>query len=331
MPIKIDEISKILVIQFEPFGDILLNTAYLPALRKKFPKAHIVFLARTPFHKVLENNPHIDEVMVFKQGKGMGYVLSRIKVFARVFARRFDIVIDQMRGTGSAQIAMFSMARYRLGWANSRVAFMYNIPVLPGENRYSASMKFDLLKPLGIDEEPYKLHYHIKDESFQYIDQWIEENHLTDFVCISPGSPVPKKKWRLENYAQVADMIIEKLGLPVVILWGPREMDDVNGVISHMKRDALIAPPTDFNQGAAMLTRAKLLVCNDGGINHLCASTGTPALSIFGNTNPINWCPKPLGNYRCLYVPDHPKDDGNRFGISPETVMKNIEQMLQRQ
>ncbi len=328
MCIRPDKIKKILIIQYEPFGDVLLNTGYLPFLRKKFPEAHIVVLVRHPYSTVLEGNPDIDELMVFRQGKGLGYIFSRLGVFLRVFRRRFDLVLDQMRGTGSAQMTFFSFARYRIGWKNSRLKFVYNVRVSEGEPRYSGALKFDLLKPLGITQQPFKLFYHIKDESLEYIDDWLRDKISGEFVCIAPGSPVPKKKWNPESYAQAADGIVERLGLPVVLLGGPAELDDMRKVASLAKCEALIAPPTDLNQAAAMLKRAKLLLCNDGGMNHLCVTTGTPALSIFGNTKPINWCPSMMGNYRCLFNPNHPKDDENRFGITPEMVVNMIVEMI---
>ncbi len=328
MRIRPEKIKKILIIQYEPFGDVLLNTGYLPFLRKKFPGARIVFLVRYPYSVVLEGNPDIDELMVFRQERGIGYIFSRLMLFMRIFRRRFDLVLDQMRGTGSAQMTFFSFARYRIGWKNSRLKCFYNVLVPEGEARYSAALKFDLLKPLGIAEQMFKLFYHIKDESLEYIDDWLRDKNLENFVCIAPSSPVAKKKWNPESFAQAIDGIVERLGLPVVLLGGPNEMEDMRKVASFAKHEPHIAPPTDFNQAAAMLKRAKLLLCNDGGMNHLCVTTGTPALAIFGNTKPINWCPSMMGNYRCLFVPNHPRNDENRFGITPEMVVNTIVEML---
>ncbi len=324
-----ENIRKILIIQYEPFGDVLLNTGYLPFLRKKFPKARIVFLVRHPFNIALEGNPDIDELKVFKKGRGIGYLFSRFGLFAWICGQRFDMVIDQMRGTGSAQMTFFSFARYRVGWQNSRLTFVYNITAPEGKPRYSAALKFDLLKPLGIDEQPFKLFYHIKEKSFEYIDSWLSENKISEFICIAPGSPVPKKKWNPKCFAEVADFIVEQQGTPVVLLGSPSEQGDLKNVASKMKHRPYYAPPTDFNQAAAMLKRAKLLVCNDGGMNHLCVTTGTPALSIFGRTKPVNWCPSMMGNYRCMHVPNHPQDDEKLFGVTSHMVIENIREMLE--
>ena len=54
---QLKEIHKILIIQQKPFGDILLNTGYLPELRRHFPQAQIDFLIQRPYLTVLEDNP----------------------------------------------------------------------------------------------------------------------------------------------------------------------------------------------------------------------------------------------------------------------------------
>ena len=329
---KINEscIKKILIIQIKPFGDVLLNTAYFPFLQKKFPKAKIDFLVNLPFHKVLENNPFINELIIFKKKRGFFYFLERINLFIRLYKKKYDLIIDQMRGTGSAQITLFSGAKYRLGFKNSRWSFVYNIKATELSQRYSASMKFDLLKPLGIKEQPYKLQFIIKPESKSYINDWLEKKGLRKekVICISPGSPVLKKKWKLENYAALGDLILKNIDIKLILLWGPKEKNDVDLVYSLMKNKPIIALPTNFNQVAALLKKSELLICNDGGINHLSVATEIPSLAIFGNTNPINWAATNFKNHYYLYNKEFDSTKDNSFGISPKMAYEKVRSIL---
>ncbi len=330
MEINFNEIQKILIIQYQPFGDVLLNTGYLPALRKKFPSAKIDYLVRKPYHVVLENNPYLDELVTFDSAKGIQYLFERIKLYFRIRQRRYDLVIDQIKGTGSAQMVLVSGAKYRLGYKDARWAFIYNVKANRGEKRYYSSLKFDLLQPLGIKEEPHQLYYYIKPESFQYIDNWLSEKALIDkkIICISPGSPVPKKKWKHNHYAQVADLILENTDREVVLLWGPREEDDVDAVVRSMKNKPIIALPTDFNQAGALLTRSELLICNDGGINHLAVAVKTPTIAIFGNTNPVKWVNMVSGINHYFYNENFNSKKDNSFGISPDIVFQKIKELI---
>ena len=95
MAINLQEIKKILIIQYQPFGDVLLNTGYLPALRKKFPDAKIDFLVRHPFETVLLNNPNLDELVVFKNGKGLNYFADRIKLIRMIRYRNLILALKK--------------------------------------------------------------------------------------------------------------------------------------------------------------------------------------------------------------------------------------------
>jgi len=330
MKINLNDIKKILIIQYKPFGDVLLNTGYLPFLRKKFPGAKIDFLVRKPYQVVLENNPDIDEVIAFVHTKGIRYFFDRAKLEYQLYRRKYDLVIDQIRNSGSALLTFFSAARYRLGWDDIRWRSMYNIRVPRTNVRYYSSLKFDLLAPLGITEEPHELYFHIKQESLQYIDKWLEENKLKSdkLICFSPGSPIQRKKWNLENYAKLADLILENTEYKLILLWGPREEEDVYTVSKLMKKNAIIALPTDFNQAAAMLKKSELLICNDGGINHLAVAVKTPSLAIFSFTNPIKWCATNLGPHYYLQNPAVALNKDNTFGITPERAFLKVTEIL---
>lgn len=329
---ELNSIKKILIIQYKPFGDILLNTGYFETLRNKFPDAQIDFLIQRPYLTLLEDNPYLDNLVVMEKKKKSAYYLERLRMIVKVRSSRYDLVIDQLRGTGSAQITMFSGARFKLGWKLKRWNWVYNYKTIRKNDRYYARMKFDMLAPLGIKEEPHNTFYKIKDKSMEKIDNWLQEVGLKpkEFVVCSPGTPVLKKQWSLDYYAKVIDMIQEKNNLKVVMLWGPGEEKDVEIIKSKMKGEPVVAIPTTFNEAAALLKRSLLFLGNDGGINHVAISVQTPSIAVFGpHSNPKKWQAwhKPehiyLRNWDC-------KDSNDRtLGVSPEAVYEKFEQIIE--
>ncbi|MCB5264114.1 MAG: glycosyltransferase family 9 protein [Candidatus Cloacimonetes bacterium] len=330
-PFATAEIKSILLVQLGPFGDVLLNTSYLNVLRRKFPHSRIDFLVSKPYDSVLYRHPALDHIVSFPKKKGLAYVGERIRTFYRVWKNHYDLIIDQQCGTGSGQIVMFSHAKYRLGFENSKFAIFYNMVASRGPKRYSASTKFDVLAPLGIVEEPYELYYYVMPESREYIQTWLNENKLEDrsFVVFSPGSPAERKVWKLENFARLADMIIENHNLKIVILWAPDELKDAERVISLMHHSAVMAPKTNLNQGAALLEHSRLLICNDGGINHISVATKTPSLAMFGPTSPLHWCPgKVFPIHDSLSNPQAYTPEDKGFGISVEEAYIKANNLL---
>ncbi len=336
-PEQLKKIKKILIIQQKPFGDILLNTGYFPALRKHFPDAQIDYLIQKPYITILEDNPYLDNLVLMDKAKGIERFISFIKTICIIRKAKYDLIIDQLRGTSSVRLVAFSGARWRLGFklkpkkrmglTFNRWNWIYNLSVSKGEVRYYSRWKFDALLPLGITEVEHNTFYHVKPESFVYIKKWISEKGLKnkEFIVFSPGTPVKRKQWDLGCYAELGDMIQNQLGIPVVLLWGPDEAEDVIYIENKMKTIPIVAPPTTFNQAGALLNMSKFLVTNDGGINHLAVSQEVPSISIFGpKSNPLKWCAwhKPIHIYLKDFNNKNPND--NRFNITPDQVFKKV-------
>jgi ADP-heptose:LPS heptosyltransferase len=326
--IELKEIERLLLIQIRPFGDVLLNTPYLPVLRQKLPHAKIDFLVRQPYQSVLRSNPYIDEIVQFRKRRGVMDVVEKFRLILSVRRRRYDLIVDQIQGATSAQIVALSNSKYRICFHDARWRRFYNCHVRAEKDRYSADLKFEMLAPLGIApplignapaKNVYSFFYHVESESRSYIRKWLSSQGLSPkkWVLISPGSPRIRKKWLAENYAVLADLLIQKANRPVVLLWGPGEEADVHRVADKMKQTPIIAPPTSYNQAAALLETCELLICNDGGLNHLAVAIGAQTLAIFGPTNPKNWAPDHVAGYAHLKS-DTPISNGdNSFGVHP--------------
>jgi ADP-heptose:LPS heptosyltransferase len=328
---ELKKINKILIIQYKPFGDILLNTGYFPWLREKFPQAQIDFLIQKPYVTLLEDNPYLDNLIIMQNKKGMAYYRERNRMIGVIRKRKYDMVIDQLRGSGSALITLFSGAKYRLGWELKRWNWIYNYRRKRTNDRYYSLMKFHVLEPLGIHEAPHELFYKVKEQSQTKIDAWLTETGLIDmeFIVFSPGTPVLAKKWSLESFAVLADMIQQNYPYKVVLLWGPGEEQDCSNIAAKVENNVIKAIPTTFNEAAALLKRAKMYISQDGGINHVAVAMQTPSIAIFGpHSNPKKW--------QAWHNPIHPylrnwecQDSSDRtLGISPELVFAKFKELL---
>ena len=334
---ELKEIKKILIIQQKPFGDILLNTGYFAELRRHFPVTQIDFLIQKPYITILEDNPYLDNLVVMEKNKGWKRFFSYLKIIRTIRKTRYDLIIDQLRGTSSVRFVALSSARWRLGFelkpkirmgiTFNRWNWIYNLSVPKGETRYYSRMKFDALLPLGISEVEHNIFYHVKPESFDYIKNWILEKGLDNknFIVFSPGTPVKRKQWDLGCYAELGDRLQNQLGISIILLWGPGEKEDALYIKNKMKTVPIIAPPTTFNQAGALLNFAELLVTNDGGINHLAVSQEVPSIAIFGrSSNPKKWCAWHTPIHLCVRAPDYKDSKDNRFNLLPEHVYEKV-------
>ncbi|HHE37705.1 MAG TPA: glycosyltransferase family 9 protein [Candidatus Cloacimonetes bacterium] len=332
--IDLSEIKKILIIQFEPWGDVLITAGYTKAIKGRFPNWKIDFLVSHPYDKILDKNPNIDEIVSIPKAKKIKDILNRIKMFIDIRHRKYDLIIDQQNAHLSVQTILFSGAKYKLGWRNGKGKALYNVFAERGKVHYSAAERYDILKPLGIKPQPVELFYHIKEVSISYVNSWFEKMSFSKpVICFSPGSPSHEKIWKKEYYAELADKIAATKKYEIVFLWAPSELEDVKYIMKQMQSKTILAPATDFNQCAAFIKKIDLLICNDGGVNHLSVATQTPSLAFFGRTSALEWSPEGfVPNHFHLTNPDYKYNGDQSFGISPEDafrkfceIMKNVE------
>ena len=324
MPITTDpdEVRKILVIQLGPFGDILLTTAYFEYLKNRYIGVEITYLIKKKYLAIVKDHPYVDRFMFLEKDNGLSYYLERIKMTIKIRKQKYDIVIDQQNLISTKIFTFFSKAAARIGYKNSRLDFVYNVKAERGPKRYNAAVRFDLIKPLGISPGPYQLVYKINQQSFKYVSDWIAKEKINRFFVISPGSPVNWKKWNIKLYAQAAAHIAKKSKLIAVWLWARSEKNDALEGIRLMGENSIMAPPTSLDQAAALLRNSELLICNDGGINHLAAAIGVKTIALFGATDPLDWSPAAdFKTHHHLYNQENNSKKDNSFGITVEELV----------
>lgn len=328
---KQDKIRKILVIQIRPYGDVLLSTSYLEALRQKYPHAEIDFFVSEPFHEVLYRNPYVDRVLVSPRKGNLSYFTGRFKLLLRVLFSNYDLVIDQQANAGSRAIVLISHAKYRLGYEKSKSKYLYNLKAKRNEPRYAACSNFDMLGPLGIEEKPFRLDFFVRESSFEKIDSWLEENGIEKekLIVFSPGSSNSRKAWSARCFASLADELVRTFDVKIVIVWAPNEYEAASEMKRMMKESSFLIDRTNYNEAAALVKRARMLICNDGGLNHLSVALETPSLAMFGVTPPQYWSPQGAFKYHYhLFRPGHNSYSDNTWGITPQEAYEKAKSVF---
>src|ERR1035437_1232038 len=97
--------TRILIINLDAMGDVLMTTAQLPAIKKKFPESTIYWITLKNAVGLLENNNYIDRVMSYDAES-----LSIIQSLS------FDYVMNVDKSLRSCALAMQTNSKSRLGF-----------------------------------------------------------------------------------------------------------------------------------------------------------------------------------------------------------------------
>ena len=110
-------------------------------------------------------------------------------------------------------------------------------------------------------------------------------------VVLHPGGRVPLKQWPSAKMGQLAKWLADDMGVAVVLAGSEKDTEEIRII----RRASGYALPwfTDLSLGelSALLTLARLLVCNDSGPMHMAGVLDVPTVAMFGPSDPLLWAP----------------------------------------
>jgi len=71
--------KKILIVEVNWLGDAILTTPVFKALKKKFPSSYVGVMAVERVKGVFDDNPYIDEVVVFDEKSQHKSIFQKLK------------------------------------------------------------------------------------------------------------------------------------------------------------------------------------------------------------------------------------------------------------
>jgi ADP-heptose:LPS heptosyltransferase len=306
---KSHDYKNILVIRIRAFGDTLLTTPTLRGLKKAYPHARLSILMEPGMASIVKGLPYIDGVVPFDR-QGMkrlgkwGEFWANLKFYRELRAKKYDLVVDVIGTPRTALMTLFTGAATRVGFAFRFRSYAYNVVQKPArERKYIADFTADTLRALGHEPDNLEMDFEIPTWALQEVARFCKEKdfHVTEkLVMVAPAAGWELKRYPLRLLREAVNLIQKESGLKCVIVWGPGEEDQARQVAEGLTPEPLIAPPTNFEQLAAMLTRAALLITNDGANKHLAVAVGTPTLTLFGPTSDIAWHPPCCPRHRPL-------------------------------
>ncbi len=277
--------NRILVVQTAFLGDVVLTTPLFRALRRRFPAARLDALVTPAAAPLVEENPHLDEVLRYdkKGGERLGSVARRL------WSRGYDLIVAPHRSHRTALLARWIGAPVRVGFRDAGLRWLYTRRVPRPAALHEVDRNLDLLKGLGFHPEPEDrvLHVGHTDREAQEVERVLAEAGVAahePLAALAPGSVWATKRWPAERFAEVGRRL-EGRGFRVVVLGGPDDRQVAEAVCAAVGAGAVnAAGRTSLKALSAWMDRVRLLVTNDSAPLHVAAARGTPAVAVFGAT-----------------------------------------------
>src|SRR5690606_1943628 len=114
---------KILVIQQKMIGDVLTSSILFEVLREKFPEAQLHYLIYKHTFPVVENNPFIDEFILYEES--FKKPDQQIIFLKKIRKEKYDVIIDVYSKIGTALISAFSGAKTTISYKKWYTSLCY--------------------------------------------------------------------------------------------------------------------------------------------------------------------------------------------------------------
>lgn len=302
---------RILVIRRHYVGDLVLLGSFLASLRAHWPGASITVLADEGYADILALSP--DRPLVWQVPRRPPRLGRTMDLLVRLRRAGFTHVFDLDNNDRTALCTRITGAPFRAGfdWSRGRLrqrlAYSHTVRVDPAvyRSRHITEHYLSLLAPAGVPVATREVALAVPGTEIDAASAMLASRNPEGrpVVLLHPGSSSAFRLWPAERFARTADRAQLELGAAVVVVGGPAEASLVRDIVRTAATPlASIEPPVPIVRLAALLARARAVLCHDSGPMHMAAAVGTPVVALLGSQSPAQWGPLGRGN-RVLQAP----------------------------
>ncbi len=276
--------QKILVIQTAFIGDVVLATAVVEKLALHYPTVQIDFLVRKGNESLLENNPHVKNILVWNKKEKK--IRNLFSMLGKIRKNRYDKVINLQRFFATGLLTAFSAATETIGFDKNPLSFLF-----------STKIKHIISKADGIKHEVERNNDLIRsftDNHFMRPKLYPSEKDFkvlsvyspAPYVTMTPGSVWFTKQYPVEKWVELIQHF--PAGYKIYLLGGK---ENIPGCEDLEKRSGnanvkVLTGTLSFLQSAALMKNAVMNYVNDSAPLHFASAVNAPVTAIFCSTVP---------------------------------------------
>lgn len=279
---------NILIIQEFGLGDLILSIPAIASIKLNFKKSKLTIPLSKDLSNLAKLIPYIDECIEFP-----GSFEDRIK-FLKSIRKRYDVVYILNPGILGYLTNIFSCSKKKIGYTNPVKSYLsrYNDQAFYEVDRY-----LNIIKSVGLKAYIHKPFLKLTPTEIKYRSDFFKKYRIKNYdliVSISPGSKRPQKRWPKENFAYLADWLINEYNAKIFFFGDRTEVRLINNIIHLMKNKPIsLVGQTSLSELAAIISISRLFISNDTGPMHIASSLKIPIFALFGPSNPHRF--RPIG------------------------------------
>ena len=293
---------KVLIIQQKMIGDVLLSTLICKNLKIWDPKIKIDFVANNHTLGVLENNPYVDNIIVFKDTyKDDKFGL--IKFIKNFQNKRYDYIIDAYGKLESILITIFTPAKTKIGYSKFYTDWIYNKPIkrIKSSNQklqLSILHRLQLLEPIlgdRINSTDFEIHLTQNEEKEIAKKFYSTLGGNKNPIMIAAMGSEKNKTYPIEYLAPLIELAFETTNAPMILNYMPNQKSEINRLVMMLKPKTKKAiqnslTPNSLRDYVVTVSQCQAVIGNEGGAINIAKGLSKPTFAIFSPIiDPNGW------------------------------------------
>lgn len=284
---------RIVLVRPDRVGDVVLSTSCLAALRRRFPRASLCFVAHERMRPLLDGHPDVDRFLASSRAEPG--VLRELGP---------DVVVHLHPDAAWCRAWADAGVPIRIGYGGDRLArfLTHSLPDnrLNGQ-KHEAESNLDLLAVLGVTPGgPLVPVVHLPEAarvSLQQTLPWSLEN--TSYVVVNLTAHSTVARWPAARFVELARWLVSTQQLHVIVTGADGEDPSVRQFRRMWREERRefcdLAGRTDLAELGWLLHHARVVITRNTGTSHLAAAVGCPVVDLFGRPGaiygPTRWRP----------------------------------------
>ncbi len=301
-----EQLKRIIVIrQHNQFGDVLCTVPLLRCLRSKLKPDELSVVVSPQNIGAMAGCRHATNLLNYDKIAFYRKPSLFLK-FVRDLRKGYDLLLVPSNVSISLTndlLAFMVRAKTKigprsLGSKRNKTSSVYDIAVdLRWEDTiaHQSFKNMKIAEPLGIvpkddsGELEYEVDGSISSEVGAFIESFADKSRKR--IAIHAGAGKPPNRWSITNFARLSELMYDRLEAEIFLTEGPMDHDVIEHLVNLVGVPFIRVRNRTISFVAALLKQMDMVVTNDTGIMHLSAAVGTPTLSLFGPTDPLQWAP----------------------------------------
>jgi heptosyltransferase II len=280
-------------------GDLVMATPVLADLRHHWPEAKITAMCQGGLGTVLQEDPHVDELLNFKKPSGWIHRKEHLDIIEPLRQGHYDLGVLLTNSFSSAWWFWRGNVQNKIGYATHMRNWLLDIPVPFPEQREFQHLVITykmLLAPLGIPLTSSSPHLYITEQEKQLIQEWLAKYGIEKgdiIVGINPGAAYGSAKcWLPERFKELSQLLLEDPKVKILYFGDRAGAQLVSQLCVGMPERVInLAGKTSLRELMAFIQACTVFLTNDSGPMHIASAMGTPLIALFGSTSDIATSP----------------------------------------